>query len=184
MTDWFTTLGDLHERAWRELTAGAEWDTRQRVVLGTIGLSGGPETRIVVLRGADTTAATVAVHTDVGSTKVDELRNNPNATLHHWSDALQLQIRLRGRMKITTGPELADIWAQVPPDARSSYGVTPPPGTPIPASDAYSRAPNPDQFAVLTMTIDEIDLVHLSGDYHRRAVFQRINGWQGAWLAP
>ena len=72
----------------------------------------------------------------------------------------------------------------MPPGARSSYGVTPQPGTPIPASDAYSRAPNPAQFGVLTMAVEELDVVHLSNDYHRRALYQRSQGWEGGWLAP
>ena len=103
MTDWFTTLDGLYTQSWTELCAGAAWDTRQRVVLGTIGLTGGPETRIVVLRAANAAAGTVAVHTDIGSTKVDELRANPSAALHYWSEPLQLQIRLRGQIKISTG---------------------------------------------------------------------------------
>ncbi len=60
----------------------------------------------------------------------------------------------------------------------------PAPGTPIPASDAYQRLPDPARFAVLTLTIDQIDAVHLSGDYHRRGLFSRNDGWQGGWLAP
>ena len=47
-----------------------------------------------------------------------------------------------------------------------------------------ARAPDPAKFAVLTLTLSEADVVHLSDDYHRRALHRRDDGWRGRWLAP
>lgn len=186
MTDWFETLDGLLAHAWQQLIEGAGGPETpgHRVVLATLAASGAPETRIVVLRGADRAAGTVAVHTDSKSVKVAELRADPRAALHFWAEPLNLQLRLRGNMQIATGPAVADTWASIRSSARFSYGVKPAPGTPIVHSDAYSRVPDPGQFAVLTLRIDAMDIVHLSDDYHRRALFQRADGWQGQWLAP
>ena len=137
-----------------------------------------------MLRAADKSSGTVQIHTDLTSTKVAELTANPMAALHVWERKLHLQTRLRGEMTVQTGDSVAHLWSQVPDGSRSSYGVTPAPGTAIPASDAYDRAPNHAQFAVLTLTIAEIDAVHLSGDYHRHALFARTDDWTGTWLAP
>ena len=186
MSDWSKTLPGFLDRCWAEMTRGvASAQAPMRyVVLATTGLQGGPEARLVALRGADPTAGTAQVHTDIGSVKVAELRVDPRAALHLWDPEAQLQIRLRGTMTIASGAEVAETWARVPPTSRLSYGVTPAPGTPIPASDAYDRTPNQAQFAVMTLHIDEIDAVHLAPDYHRRALYTRADAWTGTWRAP
>ncbi len=186
MSDWSKTLPGFLDRTWAEIARGvADAQSPMRyVVLATKNLEDGPEARMVALRGANRTDGTVQVHTDIGSTKVAELRADPRAALHLWDPEAQLQLRLRGNMTITTGAEVTKTWAKVPPLSRPSYGVTPAPGTPIPSSDAYDRAPNEAQFAVLTLTIAEFDTVHLAPDYHRRALFSRHDGWQGTWRAP
>ncbi len=186
MTDWFTTLDGLWRESWHQLEAVAH-DRRsaaRHTVLSTIGLSGGPESRITVLRDANQTAGTVVVHTDSTTVKVAELRANPRAALHLWQAREDLQIRLRGHVEIAEGEAVRDLWTRVPNGSRPSYGVEPAPGTPISASDAYTRIINPDHFAVLTLVIAEVDIVHLSADYHRRARYCRADGWTGQWLAP
>ncbi len=186
MSDWSKTLPGFLDRAWAEMDRGvADAQSPMRyVVLSTKGLEGGPEARMVALRGADRTAGTVQVHTDIGSVKVAELRADPRAALHLWDPEAQLQLRLRGKVTISTGADVTETWAKVPPLSRLSYGVTPAPGTPIPASDAYDRAPDAEQFAVHTMHIAEIDIVHLAADYHRRGLYTRSDGWHGVWRAP
>ena len=186
MNEWFTTLEGLWGESWRQLEGVAQ-DRRsaaRHTVLSTIGLTGGPESRITVLRDANRTAGTVAVHTDKTTVKVKELRTNPRAALHLWQADKDLQLRLRGHVEIAEGEAVRGLWAIVPEGSRTSYGVEPAPGTPIPASDTYTRIINPDHFAVLTLIIDEVDVVHLSADYHRRALFSRTDGWIGQWLAP
>jgi pyridoxamine 5'-phosphate oxidase len=78
---------------------------------------------------------------------------------------------------------VAPIWARVPDPSRQSYGVTPPPGTPIADALAYAKTPDPASFAVLRLTVQEADLLHL-GDVHRRAKFTRTGAWAGQWIAP
>ena len=64
-------------------------------------------------------------------------------------------------MRIATGSAVAHIWPKIPDGSRSSYGVTPAPGTQIPAPDAYTRAPDQAKFAVLTLVLEDIDAVHV-----------------------
>jgi pyridoxine/pyridoxamine 5'-phosphate oxidase len=186
MNEWFTTLDGLWDENWRQLEAVAH-DRRsaaRHTVLSTTGLTGAPQSRITVLRDANRAAGTVAVHTDKTTTKVAEIRADPRAALHLWQVEEDLQIRLRGHIEIAEGEAVRDLWARVPDGSRTSYGVEPAPGTPIPASDAYTRIVNPDHFAVLTLVVENVDIVHLSADYHRRALFSRADGWAGQWLAP
>lgn len=186
MDAWYETLDGLRDGAWRALGDGVrdEAAPMRRVVLATLGRSGGPETRIVALRRADAAAGVVAVHTDTRSVKWDELAACPRVSLLAWDPDPQLQIRLRGTAARTDGAAVAADWAAVPPGSRGSYGVTPAPGTPIAAAGAYDRRPDPARFGVLTVTVAEIDVVLLSLDFHRRASFARTDGWRGTWLAP
>ena len=185
MPDWFETLNGLWSASWRLLVVdAAQLKPSTRTVLATISHSGAPEARVVVLRGADRQSARIDIHTDAASVKIKELGLDPRASLLIWSDNKQLQLRMRGEISIATGAEARPHWARVPDGSRANYGVTPTPGTAISASDAYTRAPDPAKFAVLTLTLSEADVVHLSDDYHRRALFRRDDGWQGQWLAP
>lgn len=184
MSDWSKTLTGLHERLWRLLADGATGQPAARAVLATLGPDGGPRARMVVLRGADRDAGGVSVHTDLASDKIAELRADPRAELQLWDSGLALQLRLRGEIRIQTGDPVFGTWRDLPDTTRLNYGVTPAPGTPIPAPDAYDRTPDRAKFAVLALRIDEIDAVHLAPDYHRRALFSRKTRWSGTWLAP
>ena len=185
MNEWFTTRQGLWEKAWERLSLASHARGSERfITLATIGLTGGPETRLVVLRGTDKSTGTLVVHTDSTSTKTREIAANPAAAIHYWAPQLDLQIRLRGQITVTTGETLRDTWNTLPQASFATYGVTPRPGTKIPAADAYDLTPKFEQFAQLTFTLTQADIVHLSQDFHRRAQYDRADNWTGHWLAP
>lgn len=185
MTDWFETTDGLFGRMWQTLAMGvADPNAPARhPTFATVGPAGWPEARTVVLRAVDARARSFDIHTDLKSAKVASLRATKHAALHVWDVSARLQIRLSATVTILTGPEVAAIWARVPDPSRQSYGVTPPPATPIPDALSYVKQPDPATFAVLNCAITAVDLVHL-GAHHRRARFGPDTGWQGQWLAP
>jgi pyridoxamine 5'-phosphate oxidase len=146
-------------------------------------MDGRPQARTVVLRAKDKLAGILDIHTDLQSAKVQELRAKPFAALHVWDTSAHLQVRLEARVEILTGQDVAAIWAGVPEGSKLSYGSTPAPGQPIAQALAYTKRPDPASFAVLRLSVSTIDALHL-GSNHRRARFDRINGWAGEWLAP
>jgi hypothetical protein len=171
--------------AWEHLERGVA-DSRSPArfpTFGTVALDGAPELRTVALRRADRHAALFEVHTDIATPKITALTQNPVASLHVWLPEAQLQIRLRGRVEIRTGPEVDAEWAKVPVASRVSYGTMPIPGTPIDHVHSYDKPALRDRFAVLTCHLTDVDLVHLETP-HRRAVYSRDTGWQGTWVAP
>jgi pyridoxamine 5'-phosphate oxidase len=183
--EWAETLPTLLDQVWLRLAHGVA-DARaaaRHPVFATTSPSGWPEARTVVLRSAGRSAARVTVHTDLYSGKISSLRAAPRAALHVWDEGVRLQIRLQASVEILSGDAVAQDWARVPDHARQSYGVTPPPGSPIAAALAYQKAPDPATFAVLRCQIVHVDAVHLGG-VHRRARFEAADGWQGQWLAP
>lgn len=186
MSEWFETLGGLLEQGWtvlEQVTTDVKSDARFPT-LASLGTDGAPEVRSVALRGTDRLAGAVCVHTDIASTKIDGIRRDHRVSLHLWQPSLDLQLRLRGVVTILAGNAVQEVWNRLPKATRGNYGVTPAPGTPIARSDSYCRVPDHDRFAVLDITLDQIDIVHLSADYHLRALFRRQDGWVGQWLAP
>lgn len=178
-------LARFLDLAWELLAAGvADADHPMRLVaLATVDAEGRPQARCVVLRAADRTAAQLDLHTDSATAKVAELARNPEAALLAWSEPDRLQIRANGRVAIETGAAVRPLWDAVPPGSRVSYGTRPAPGSPIAGPYAYDKPADPERFAVLRLTVDRLDLVHLP-ERHRRARFDRSDGFAGTWLAP
>ena len=185
MSDWFETTDGIRAKIWSTLGRGvAEAAHPARCpTFATVSPDGWPEARTVVLRSADPQAGIVTVHTDLHSAKIKSLRTSLRAALHVWDAQQDLQIRLQAEVTIHSGAQTHPLWDAIPDHAQQSYGVIPPPGTPIEHALAYVKSPDPDTFAVLTCTITKIDAVHLGAD-HRRANFSRVGHWRGQWLSP
>lgn len=182
---WAADLEPLLAQVWLRLVRGVgdRHAAARHPTLVTVSLQGWPEARTVVLRAADPGAGTLEIHTDTRSAKVAALRANPRAALHVWDAGAQLQTRVEGTAEVLTGDAVAAIWARVPDPSRQSYGTEPAPGEPITGALDYAKRPDPGSFAVVRLTVQAFDVLHL-GPQHRRARFTRGEGWAGQWLAP
>ncbi|NRA99512.1 MAG: hypothetical protein HRU32_06775, partial [Rhodobacteraceae bacterium] len=78
----------------------------------------------------------------------------------------------------------ADRWARVPEGSQRGYGSQPPPGHPVPSPEAVSQAPAIENFAPVQARITGIDTLVLDPTCHRRARFDRADGFAGTWCAP
>ncbi|WP_375261514.1 pyridoxamine 5'-phosphate oxidase family protein [Palleronia sp.] len=185
MSDWFETLDGLRDRTWQLLGDGAAdpGSALHTASLATKGLGGAAEARMVVLRGASASEATLEVHTDRASRKVSELEADPKGTLLFWDALHALQIRARVEVEILTGAAVEDRWQSLSDEARKNYGGHPPPSTPVPAAEDYRETTERDRFCVLIGHVTSLDAVHL-GQLHRRALFEAKDGFAGMWLAP
>ena len=185
MSEWFETLPGLWTGLWDCLAEGvARRDAPARhVVLATVGLDRGPEARTVVLRGVDAGAGVIEIHTDLHSAKVAELRGDGRAAVVVWDAGRSLQVRLSVAVTVLEGDAVVGVWARVPDPSRQSYGVVPAPRTPIAGALDYEKRADGATFSVLRCVVVQADLVHL-GEVHRRALFQRPDGWVGQWVVP
>jgi pyridoxamine 5'-phosphate oxidase len=182
---WAQSLDTLIEQVWRRLLRGVHdrHAPARQPTLATVSTEGRPKARTVVLRAADRRTGTLRVYTDAQSHKVVELRATPFVALHIWDSSAHLQIRLAASVTILTGAEVVEPWRDMPEHARMAYGSTPLPGTPVSDALCYTKTSDPSAFAVLHLTIDSMDVVHL-GPQHRRAGFRRDDSWAGQWLVP
>ena len=178
-------LSAFLDLGWQRLSRGlADRKAAARhPVFATVSPDGMPEARTIVLRAADREAATLEVHTDGGSGKIQSLQAHPVAQLHVWDERVKLQIRATAQVTIETGTTVAAKWTRVPDGSRMAYGASPRPGTPIDNAHAYTNLASSDWFTVLTCRLVDIELMQLV-DPHRRAVFTRETDWSGQWLVP
>ncbi len=180
-----TTLSGLLDLVRRRIAAGmTDKDAASRLpVLATRDAEGWPTARTMVLRGFDAENWTLDLHSDADAAKVLQLTDGPRAMLQFWDAEAALQVRMRAHVIRLPHEEEKALWQHVPEPARAQYGTVPPPGTPIAAANAWHPNPRPARFAVLRARIVRIEALHL-GEIHRRARFEREEGWQGSWLVP
>lgn len=203
MTDLFLIADDfpaILDDIWKRLGRGAA-DRRSPFhtpAVGSTDAQGHVQQRIMVLRNVDRATGSMRFHTDVRSAKVAQATVGRVAVLGYDAGA-KTQIRAEGATAILTeGPEVRAAWSVTSPSGRRSYLTTQAPGT---LSDAATsglpeaitmRMPTPEEtltgranFALLVVTLDRLEWLHLAHSGHRRAAFARDGGdWHGQWLVP
>ncbi|MEC9197021.1 MAG: pyridoxamine 5'-phosphate oxidase family protein [Pseudomonadota bacterium] len=180
---------DLHSflaLGWDRLRAGVAEPTAaaRTMTLATTGLSGWPQARTVVLRGADQASGLLTVHTDGASEKVAEIRMDQRATMLVWDDEVNLQIRLRVEVEERPRKYLAKLWERIPDSARRVYGGAPYPGYAIASPQDHHTDGDFGRFAVLDCAVVEVELLRITPTRHFRAVYRVSEGFKGTWLAP
>jgi len=201
------TLEQLGATLWRELAGAAqdrahEW---RQPVLATVCPEFGPQARTVVLRLRDADRARLVVYTDARSPKVAQLQADPRAQLLCWSRTLGWQLRLGGRILVSTeGLDVTSRWALLRHTRAAQDYLSPlSPGQPCDDTSAKTDGDvegeaeaspdrSPDRscgqrahFAVLRLRVERMDWLSLDPQGHRRAVFDaRDAALSGRWCAP
>lgn len=201
------TLEELGATLWRELAGAAqdrahEW---RQPVLATVCPEFGPQARTVVLREVDVASRTLLVYTDARSPKVAQLQADPRAQLLCWSRTLGWQLRLGGRILVSTeGLDVTSRWALLRHTRAAQDYLSPlSPGQPFDDSgtktdgDVEGEGEGEAQasldrsrgqrahFAVMRLRVERMDWLSLDPQGHRRAVFDaRDAALSGRWCAP
>lgn len=146
--------------------------------LSTVSPDGAPEARTVVLRDAQLHARSLVLHTDVRSAKMASIASCSQVAWTFWNPRQRLQLRARGVASVAQSGAVVDaIWHRLSPQQQATYAVEPGPGTPCDAAHTghHGRA----HFAVVTTTVDHLDLLWLGREGHRRV--QLV--WNGGFTA-
>ncbi|MDG2286913.1 MAG: pyridoxamine 5'-phosphate oxidase family protein [Alphaproteobacteria bacterium] len=195
--DLNAALAFAHEAL--EAAAGNRTSPARLLALATVGLDGRARARTVMMREFRTENHVLTIHTDARTPKVEEMRRVPGAECVFWDKSRELQLRLSGHVSVHAGDALArSAWESVDLASRFSYLTDTPPGDDVerPTSGRegidgrlptrQEAAAGWDNFAVLVLTLREIDWVLLDNAGHRRARF--TFGDQGlaaaTWLVP
>lgn len=168
-------------------------------IVASINADGAPEQRVMVLRKVDRDAGALRFHTDIRSNKAGHFGATPVASIIGYDASAKIQIRARGTAALVAAGPLADAaWATTSASGRRSYMTTLAPGgisrdatSGLPAS-YETTVPSLDEseaarinFAIIPITLDRLEWLHLASSGHRRAVFTRSgDDWAGQWLIP
>lgn len=154
--------------------------------------------RTVILRQAFPQDRELAFYSDSRSEKIAQLRASPRVSCHFYDAKRQLQVRARGSAIIHIGDEQArEHWRDISLEGRKNYASVDPPATP--AGEATRGLPEfwrddmPlerteyafDRFAVVRITVDEMDCLLLHPEGHQRSIFQwepAAGEWRGGWV--
>ena len=108
---------------WLNEAIAADLPEPTAMTLATIGSTGRPAARIVLLKAAD--ARGFAFFTNYDSHKGQELAANPRAALvFHWVE-LERQVRIEGRVEKVAGEESADYFSNRPLLSRIGAWASP-----------------------------------------------------------
>jgi pyridoxine/pyridoxamine 5'-phosphate oxidase len=145
---------------------------------------GGPQARVLVLRAADTQARTLTFHTDTRSAKLPELAADRRGALTFYDAARKAQVRMNGMVSVHTNDELShQRWAAARPSSLRCFlgaqpgGVSAEPTSGLPPQ-MEGREPDlaelqiaEPHFAVLQLTVQRLEWLHLHTGGQRRALF-------------
>ncbi len=168
-------------------------------VVASVGATGTPAQRVMVLRQTDRGASTLRFHADIRSGKAAQIAEHRTVSVLGYDAGAKVQIRASGTAQIIATGAIPDAaWAATSTSGRRSYLTTLAPGSisdhatsglprayetnvpTLPESEA-GRA----NFAIIVVTLDRFEWLHLASTGHRRAAFTRYGEtWSGAWLIP
>ena len=192
----FETLEDVHSDLTNRLIRAAK--DRKSAMHTPAVISSDIDARTMVLREFDTAAWTLRFHTDTRAPKVDPIEADPRMAVLFYDKGAKVQIRARGKGAILRDADVTErAWANGSNFARRCYmgdgpgtvGDAPTSGLPaelegVEPSDEQ-LVPARENFAVLLVTLTELDWLYLAHTGHVRAQFMRDeNGWTGRWVSP
>ncbi len=180
-------LNDLFKEAWAALNFAASGKEHpfNCCSLATIGKNASVRQRTVILRGI-TEEKSLLFYTDLRSTKIKQLQQNPKANGLFYDPKIQLQLIFKGEIVIHTNDEL---WEEhrdkIDGKAINNYNSLLPPGKPIKNPFTVERTQRLN-FALLEFKPIRMEFLKLKEDSnHLRARFRFEEGiWKQTFLVP
>ena len=153
--------------------------------------------RIVVLRKVDPKNNFIQFHSDIRSTKIKQIKKNPNCSMLFYGKKEKIQLRLKTECEVNFNNEITkESWKKTGHISRKCYLVTNSPGTESekPTSGLDNKFDNFDftkeeseagykNFCVIRCNIKSIEWLYLAAKGHRRALFDFENNKKN-WLVP
>ena len=194
----FETLEDVRSDCATRLIRAAR--DRKSPMHTPVIVTGDVDARVMVLRAFDAATWTLRLHTDARSPKAQVIAADPRVAVLGYDKGAKVQIRARGTGRIVTdGPEADSAWQASTNFARRCYlgegpgAIADAPTSGLPPEfegaepDDAQLIPARENFAVLLITLTDLDWLYLAHTGHVRAQFTRSDGgpeWGGRWVSP
>ncbi len=142
-----------------------------------------PVIRTVVLRDM-TDQHELVFFTDQRSQKIEQFQANPNAELLFYHPKKLWQIKVGGKIKIITNEKQLNFYKQKVQGASvKDYSSKQKPSSALKNPDALEYTEDM-HFTVLYLEPDYFESLQLKRPNHIRCLFNKVDGWQGQFLAP
>ena len=155
------------------------------IQLATVSEENEPRLRTVVFRGWDKDSSMI-IFTDRRSEKIGHLKSNPNAEILWLFLKTKSQYRFKGKIH-----ELSDntnYWDLLSEKSKSSWfwGSPGKKINPKVKSDieTLSTFPKSENFVVLNLEIDSVDLLKLEQPVHKRYLWEKSKKWEKVEINP
>ena len=154
--------------------------------------------RVVVLRKADPDNNFIQFHSDIRSSKISKIKNNPSCSILFYGKEEKIQLRLKINCEINYKNDITkESWEKTGHVSRKCYLVTNSPGTTSqkPTSglngkfnDFNFTKEESEQgyknFCVIRCKIRSIEWLYLAAKGHRRALIKLGKTNEFKWLIP
>ena len=188
-TENHNNTNEIYENIWKCLDKGVNdrFSDYHTFSLAT-ALKNIAEIRTVVLRGYDRKNQSIIFHTNNLTSKISEIKNNPNVGALFYDKKEKIQIRCNGDAVINNMDEYCkERWNKMSAQSQECYYQNISPGENIEYPEIVkNKLENKlsENFTVITININKIDWLYLSSKGHTRVKFLKNNGFTGQWIAP
>ena len=195
---FYENLDEIENKIWNLLiNAVKDRSSEFRTPVFICGNNKDLDGRVVVLRKADQQNNFVQYHSDIRSSKIEKIKNNPNCSILFYGKQEKIQLRLKIECKVHFDDEVTkESWEKTGHISRKCYLVTNGPGTESdkPTSGLDGKFDNFDytkeeseegykNFCVIRCKVKSIEWLYLAAKGHRRALFDLENNKKN-WLVP
>ena len=166
------------------------------MTLATVDAEGAPDARMLLLKGCDERG--FVFYTNLESAKADALRHDPRAALCFYWNAIEKQVRIRGRAMpvsdeeadayFATRPWLSQISAWASKQSRPMEGYFELEAAIAKATLRFGAGPipRPPFWSGFRVAPERIEFWHgkLYRRHHRIIYMRKADGWRTQWLYP
>ena len=196
-----TALAEIYASIWDLLESSAAGNAPgwRLPVLATL-TDHGCEQRTVVLRVVDRDHGALLFHTDVRSSKVEQIRKDGRVSLLFYDHERSVQLKIRGVASIHQADEIAQsLWDTGTPASLKMYSAPLSPGVQCDSfnhnmtQSLLGRLPERNEietgrvnFCAIRILVQSAEWLRLAQSGHLRANFQLIEGrlQSAGWIAP
>jgi pyridoxamine 5'-phosphate oxidase len=198
--DYYNDLDKIYSKIWNLLKNGLK-DRNASCHLPTFisGKDSSFDGRLVVLRGVDENEKKIWFHSDIRSSKIKVLKNNPRSVLLFYDKIEKIQLRASTKVIINYKNEITKLaWGKTAHMSRQCYLGEKAPGLDalIPTSglskkiDDYKYTIDESEsgyqnFCVIQNFVQSFEWLYLAAKGHRRAFFNlNKKPLEMKWLIP
>ncbi|MDC0472348.1 pyridoxamine 5'-phosphate oxidase family protein [Pelagibacteraceae bacterium] len=198
VVSYYEDFKEIEKKIWGLLTnAVTDRSSEFRTPVFICGNDNDLDGRVVVLRKADQQNSFVQYHSDIRSSKIKKIKQNPNCSMLFYGKQEKIQLRVKAECKVHFDNEVTKkSWEKTGHISRKCYLVTNGPGTEseTPTSGLDSKFDNFNftqeeseagykNFCVIGCKVKSIEWLYLAAKGHRRALIDLENNKKN-WLVP